>query len=76
MRCHAEAGVPRAMTLMGDFIGAGHGIEQDPPRAREWYRKAALADEPEGQQRYAADMFFAIGGRLDSNFKRMYGSPL
>lgn len=48
-RIGAESGDPEAMIQMGYAYMTGDGVERDPAKAVEYYRKAAEMDEPVGQ---------------------------
>ena len=42
----AEAGDPRYQCLLGEYLYHGYGIPANPPRAYEWYQKAARQGHP------------------------------
>ncbi len=59
----ADAGNPRAMTAYGIFLAGGN--PPLPARAARWFRKAALADEAEGQYLYALSLAKGEGVVMD-----------
>ena len=48
-RAGAESGDPDAMIKLGLAYMTGDGVERDPAKAVEYFRKAAELDEPTGQ---------------------------
>lgn len=52
-RMGAESGDPEAMIQMGFAYLTGDGVERDPVKAVEYYRRAAELDEPVGQYNMA-----------------------
>lgn len=45
----AQAGIPAALTHLGDYYALGIGCEQDRARSLELYRLAAQKNDPDGQ---------------------------
>lgn len=58
----AEAGVPRAQTLIGLMYERGHGVAADPVKAMEWFEKAAAQGFPQALHNAAYNHEFGEGG--------------
>ncbi len=77
--------IPYALTLIGGMYEDGMGVKKDRPKAREYYKRAAMLGDSSGAQKYGyslqrgwfgkvdmPDAFFwtYVGGDLGSDFAR------
>jgi prolyl 4-hydroxylase len=60
-----EQGEPMALATLADFYWAGHMLPQDPPRARDYYKRAGEAGHPRGRFTFTNLVSNGIYGERD-----------
>src|SRR6201994_610614 len=72
----AQAGDPKAMTMLGEIYSNGFGVKRDFAKAVDWYKRAADAGDREAMFALAMMRIAGRGGPVDKQEAvRLLGSP-